>query len=122
MRFCTSKNTVLLLSALLCQIFLSYFISWQSAVGAQSATVSYDATDATDASRDNGLHISTGPANIFLEGKKQNTSSGKIAQRVLELISLFTRLINECAPGSVSEQTKINNSCSYWLIYCSIRR
>ncbi|MBP7863959.1 hypothetical protein KA183_19900 [bacterium] len=119
MRFCTSKNTVLILSALLCQIFLSYFVSWQSAVGAQSASIS---GEATDSGHDSGLHISTGPANIFLEGKKQNTSSGKMAQRVLELISFFTRHINECAPGSVSEQCKINKSCSFWLIYCSIRR
>lgn len=119
MRFCTSKNTVLLLTALLCQIFLSYFVSWQSAVGAQSASISVEATDAT---RDSGLHISTGPANIFLESKKQNTSSGKMAQRLIELISLFTRHINECAPQIVSEHTKLNQSCSYWLIYCSIRR
>lgn len=116
MRFCTGKNTVLILSVLLCQIFLSYFASWQQAVGATSTSVN------SDAAHDCGLHISTGPASVFLESKKQNFSSGKMAQRVLELISFFTRHINECAPGSVSEQNKLNQGCSFWLIYCSIRR
>lgn len=116
MRFCTNKNTVLILCTLLCQIFLSYFLSWQAATGLERNSVT------NNTSHDCGLHISTGPATIFLEGKKQNASSGKLAQRVLELISFFTRHINECSALSTSSESALIPDCSYWLIYCSIRR
>lgn len=118
MRFCTGKNSIILLTVLLCQVFLSYYTSFQ----ATSSIFSGFVPGWSDAAFDCGLSASSGPAATGLENKNQGSSSGKIAQRLFALISILTRHFSEYFQSIRQENHTFKPGCSYWLIYCSIRR
>lgn len=118
MRFCTGKNSIILLTALLCQLFFSCYLCFQT----NTATSSGSALGCNDAELVCGLSASSGPAATYLEGKKQNSTSGKIAQRFYALISVLTRYFSESMQSVQLENRTIKPGITYWLIYCSIRR
>lgn len=118
MRFCTGKNSIILLTALLCQLFFSCYLCFQT----NTATSSGSALASCDVEFECGLSATSGPAATYLEGKKQNSTSGNIAQRFYALISALTRHLSESAQSIQLENRTFKPGLTYWLIYCSIRR